>query len=172
MATSICGFPEVSGGFALCSSCTCASVGSSCSPGAASPALHSRDHGLGEIFSLHQQLSIGNPACPGTKANKRSHKKYHRGFFYDSRAAHLYFICLPDVAPCLSLIGLAVLGEIFIFFPSDMIRFVEARAKQRRCGAQSLLLPSPAVPPALCQEKVCSGALLCPARAWASLWSP
>lgn len=101
--------------------------------------------------------------------NKRSHKKYRRGFFYDSIAAHLYFICLPDVAPCLSLIGLAVLGEIFIFFPSDMIRFVEARAEQRRCGAQSLLLPSPALPPALCQEKVCSGALL---GSWASLWPP
>lgn len=115
---------------------------------------------LGEPFSLHQQLSMGNIASPGTKANKRSHKKYHRGFFYDSTAAHLYFICLPGVAPCLSLIGLAVLGEIFIFFPSDMIRFVEARAEQRRRGAQSPLLPSPAVHPALCQEKVSSGALL------------
>lgn len=67
------------------------------------------------------------------------------------------------MAPCLSLIGLAVLGEIFIFFPSDMIRFVEARAEQRRRGAQSPLFPGPAVPPALCQEKACSGALL---RSW------
>lgn len=126
---------------------------------------------VGEPFSLHQQLSIGNPACPGTEADKRSLKKYHRGFFYDSTAAHLYFICLPGVAPCLSLIGLAELGEIFIFFPSDMIRFVEARAEQRRCGAQSLLLPSPAVPPALCQEKVCSGGLLAITLATSRSWN-
>lgn len=52
------------------------------SPGAAPPALRSRARGLGEPFSLHQQLSIGNPACPGARANKRSRKKYHRGFFY------------------------------------------------------------------------------------------
>lgn len=75
-------------------------------------------------------LSAGAPAWLVTEANKRSHKKYHRGFFYDSTDARFYFICLPGVAPCFALIGLAVLGEIFLFFPSDMIRFVEPRAEQ------------------------------------------
>lgn len=66
-----------------------------------------------------------------TKVNKRSSKKYHRGICYGSTDAHLYFICLLGVALRPSLIGLAVLGEIFLFFPSDMIRFVETRVKQR-----------------------------------------
>lgn len=75
-------------------------------------------------------LSADAPARPVTEANKRSRKKYHRGFFDDSTDARFYFICLPGVAPCFALIGLAVLAEIFLFFPSDMIRFVEPRAEQ------------------------------------------
>lgn len=53
-----------------------------------------------------------------------------------------------------------MLGEIFLFFPSDMIRFVETRAKQR--GDVVLnhhYFPAQRFQRALCQEKVCSGVL-------------
>lgn len=136
--------------FTPCPSHPRASPGSSsCSP-CAPAALQHGGHRLEELFSLHQQLSRGNPACPVTKVNERSLKKYRRGFLYDSTDAWLWCICLLAVALCLGLIGLAVLGEIFILFPSAMIRFVESRAKQRgdmvlnHCyfPAQAFSLPS------------------------------
>lgn len=75
--------------------------------------------------------SAADVVCPVTEVNKRSPKKYYRGLLCDSTDVHLYFICLPGVARCLGLIGLAMLGEIFLFFPPDMIRFAETRSKQR-----------------------------------------
>lgn len=75
--------------------------------------------------------SAADVGCPVTQVNKRSPKKYDRGLLCDSTDVHLYFICLPGVARCLALIGLAMLGEIFLFFPPDMIRFAETRSKRR-----------------------------------------
>lgn len=115
--------------------------------------------------------SAADVICPVTEVNKRSPKKYYRGLLYDSTDVHLYFICLPGVAPCLGLIGLAVLGKIFLFFPPDVIRFAETRSKQRGdtvlnhyCWMSFLAVisPSPAVQAALFARKRCGGALVVP----------